>query len=327
LQDSRVNKVYSVFPVWQNSLPLSDKFVDGIPEGKSKDLICIGYDNLPKLENLFFKSLLINTCGPSCDPYVASYQKLVSDWKQYYKSKFVCTHGYFIPGEHDRFASCMGEEYLTFLPLPVVPKVYPEANNFDCNILSWVARDIIADIRTLPSDYSTRPFRWIASKLEQDSKKEFHIVTGIQRFGEFKNYTLDNFYGELYSSPVTRCLLPFKDRITAYIEMDWSAVMELFGRTKLGLGPWRGSGFYNPTIELGSFGTPTLGNFAYPEVPVHIGELYNTDKYYELLDKLYSDKVFYTETGNAYRDFINQHHTYKAFADNLFKLLSSRQML
>lgn len=312
LEDDRVDKVYSLFPVWSSDQPKPDKFVDGLPLDQYRDTICIFYDSPQNFKDRVFKGLIINTNGGLFgEPHLS----MMRDQAKYiYGRKFVCTSGYFFDGRARQYKEILGDMF-EHLPLAGVPKTY-DVNNFHKDVILWPWRGIRSCVHALHPQWTSRFFQWVADKLDEDDMKEFHVVDD--------NPFSTDLATDFFLSSVTGCLSPYKERVKFFYSPGWQDMLDLYSNCKIAIAPF--TEFTRSQMEAGAYNVPTISQkgMLFPE---HLSALWNSDEYFMLMDKIYYDEKFYIETGTAYRKFIDTHHTYKVFTDNLFKILEEREMI
>ena len=327
-----MSKVYSLKPVWRSSDPLPYKFIDGLPPEKEKDVICLFHDSWHIAARHSFKGLIINVfAGPGPND-IPLFKELASK----YKEKFLFTYSFAHPSrvKQESMETTVPIGHVEHLTIPGIPGVHHDVNNFDKDIILFPNRDLVslmrANSRQLGDIYNLKSaFIWIATKLSQGSTKEFHIMSGLDQADlDFRRCA--DLYQEFFSYDITQCLLPFKSRIKIHKGFGWDEVLHLLSETKIMITALGTAG--GTPREAAAYGIPNIGmsndaSDLFFACPRYLYAPSLSETYFDLIEKLYTDKEYYTEVGSAYRDYVDQFYTYKAFTNNLFDIFQRRNML
>lgn len=297
------------------------KFQDGIRPGDHSKTIMISMDyfsNLLKDGNKY-QGLLFNVYNGLWEEALPEVLRL----QQEYGQRIVFTHGF--PGSTigPYLGRMIGPDNIKDLPVPGIPNVI-ECNNFDKDILFWNQRFIYQFMPDKPIELL---FTWVAEKLAQDSNKKFVIATGF-RDVDVAWHSYSGIESQFWSYESAKILLPFKNRVIVHGSLGWQQMLDIHAQTKAIVAfP---ASFGGPPLEASMYGIPFVGKAnigPLVECPEYLGLPNSTEEYVALLDKLYTDKEYYTKVGSAYREFVRTRYTYKAFTDNLKKILIDRGMI
>lgn len=325
LLSDKVDRVYSLLgSVWKSSSERPKKLVDVVSNSDVKDTVGIFYYYYNIAKSFSFRGVLFNFhIGPGMTPEEYEY------FKSIYGSKFVLTHDCAV-GNSVR-QKIVEEQYgvgaVVNLPTPGVPSIH-NCNNFDKDIILVYVKNLFALFR-YPQTYWGDLFPWIADKLREDSNKKVLFVTGYCR-ADLDFAGIHDMESEFWSYVTTRCLVPFKDRIMLMGAVGWGDILRTLSNTKIVIGPTSTGGM---PIEAASYGIPMVGTTGSSRASISYtkdflaSEQSLDHKYFELMDKLYYDRDFYTKTGSSYRDFVEKFYTYDAFTNRLFDIFAERGMV
>lgn len=215
-------------------------------------------------------------------------------------------------------------ENILCLPVPGTPGVV-EGSNFDKPRLLWAQRCIfmsqMGDSETL---------LWSLQKLDEDSALTLDVLSGW-RAEEVKDYVdgvvvkcpqiVTSFWQLEKFAPFTH----LQNRVNIHLQMDWENVLSLYGSSKLLV--TYGRAFGGPPIEAGTYGVPFIASGP------ATGALVDCDEYLfehteqaatHILQRLLTDRAYYDQVGNSYRNYVRDNYTYKAFNNNLNKIISDK---
>ena len=319
LSSDRFDRVYSLRPAWKSKEPMPPKYIDGLPKKEEANTVCIFYNSYHVAEKYQFKGLVMQT-------HQAMPQPAIKTWMQTYQERFFITYDRAIrePIIQERMEIPASPWHVENIATPGIPEVYPN-NNFDQDIILFPAKGITGLLRYPSFDWG-QLFTWLAEKLQEDSNKKVHFLTGYHNpvgLNFLGLADLTAFRKDFLSYPQTQCLLPFQDRITLHTEIGWDEVQSLLSRTKVIVSTLCSGGI---PIEAAAFGIPMVGPSGSPlaQFPdfLYAGSI--TPEYFKIADKLYYDREFYTQKGNAYREFVRKYYTFEAFSEKMYSLLSDR---
>lgn len=309
LASDEFDTVYSLLPVWRSSEPKPAKFIDGLPAAEDENTICIFHDSYHVAEKHSFRGLVIQVHQPTV---------LFTGFMEKYGKRFFVTYNRAVrstaDGVHQRIIDRSGRDHVENLAGPSVPDV-SDGNNFDENIILFSASGVLSALRH--RTFFGSLFSWCAQKLEEDHRKEVHFLAAAPN---------DNARAEFFQSPETQCLLSVRDRVVLHPALSWASVLDLYAKTKVVVSTLATGG--SPP-EAASFGIPVIGpaNSPIAQFPEFLAAPCLSPEYFSLLDRLYYDRAFYVETGNAYRNFVRTHYTYAAYVKNLVRIFQEREMI
>jgi len=311
LHSEQIDEIYTVIPA---------------RPADSKNRTCIFADSWHIAKNIDARGILIHTAGGPGEEE----RELMAFFRKEYGKRFVFTNTVRSDDKAymDNLKDIIGEDHVEPMLSPVVPEV-TENNNFDNKIILWPHRNINHIFR---GEYGTdrkdvqKNFEWIASKLEEDSEMKLYVMTGWSP-QDYDFYKCDRSIWRKNS--YTECLTEYEDRIQVFDSLNWEMVLFLYSKAKIitGFPPGpRG----NVIVEAAAYGIPSIGGTrfgALKNCPNYLGAEYGSDEYFDLLDRLYTDREFYTSTLNSYKQYIEKNHTYSAFVDSLLGILERRDMI
>jgi len=328
-----VDKVYSLYPVWKGSGSLHPKFVDGLPPGKDKDVIGIFYEAPTIAKDFNFKAVMMNVtatqaygnCVHIWDS-VFNCKNLLDQFKKKYNKNFFITAGYLdCQKALNLLINTTGQEYFEFLPIPNIPKITHQTNNFNKKKIVYASRSFLNNfIRPeVLSSEAIEVFKWVSSKLKEDPLMEFHIFSGesIESMNFHKCTNIDKEFNESISMKI---FVSVRNQVKIHFGMDWKTNCQFWSEVKIPVSSE--SGFFNTQIEAAAYGIPTILHHTTPESNF-LNASWGTKEYIELLEKLYTDENFYRTNGEFYKKCVEENHTFDVFSNNLFKILKQRGII
>jgi glycosyltransferase involved in cell wall biosynthesis len=180
---------------------------------------------------------------------------------------------------------------------------------------------------------------WSLKMLEKNEELSLDILTGWQP-NEVKDWVNER---PVYMPDITKAfwklsnfssLSSVKDRVRIHLQLSWEEVLSKFSQAKLFT--TYGRLFGGPPIEAAMHGIPFVGSGKTGALCdcaeyLHVNsETYTTSGEpgaCTVLEKLYSDRDFYTKVGNAYREYVKEHYTYDSFNRNLNSILKNKNLL
>lgn len=297
-----------------------NKFYGSITDEACKDTVIISMDFWPHIldKEKRFRGFVFIIFHGLWEKDLPEAKRLLSE----YGSKVVFTYLFPNSPTGPYIEGMVGKENVELLPMPGIPEVV-ECNNFDKNLLLWNQRFIYQHME----DATIFPvFEWITQKLLEDKNKKFTVITGFReedlKWHSYKPDASDQFWS--YES--AKILAPVRDRVTILGSIGWQDVLDLLSETKLPLGfTAQYSG-----IESCMYGLPFIGKTGCSPIlgcEKYIQEGRTIEERIAILDRLYTDKEYYTEVGSSYRDFVRNVYTYSAFSKNLLSIMKKRGML
>ncbi len=340
VENPEVTELYTVGSSWDGSSP---KYKGNINKGKASECILLMQDwNASHVNNYRYKAAIINIFS---GPWVEQIDEVKSALSNYggnifftmgfpvmYRNELGADSrwGNGVPGKAEttsHLEKFLPRENILLLPVPAAPYVSQE-NNFDKTNLLWVSRLIFMQQMAQSSS-----LLWSLKKLEQDPSLTLDVLTGWFK-QEVKDYVNDtvvyrpDIVSSFWELEVFAPYVAVRDRVRIHLDLHWEQILSMYSGSKL-LTTY-GKMFGGPPVEAGMHGIPFVGSGK------ELGALCDTPEYQSaetedaacvILDKLLTDRDFYTMIGNAYRGYVTEHYTYEAFNKNLMKLLSDRNLL
>lgn len=235
--------------------------------------------------------------------------------------------------KESRLEQFVPRENVLLLPVPGSPGVVG-GSNFDKTNILWAQRCIF-----MSQMQDSATLLWSLKLLEKDPSLTLDVLTGW-RAAEVKDYVngavvkRPNIVDAFWALDAFAPLASVRDRVRIHLEMGWKQVLGLYAGAKLYT--TYGRAFGGPPIEAGMHGLPFIAcgeTGALCDCPgyLHVpSEGYTTtgeESACSILDRLYADRDFYNETGDAYRQYVKENYTYEAFNNNLNRFLSDRGLL
>lgn len=205
---------------------------------------------------------------------------------------------------------------------PAIPHTF-NTDNFDKPYLLWSSKQLWEWMRT-PSlhPFLIGLFDWVRVILEKNPSTRLAFLLGTMGNMQNKEEVAKWFW----NSPVSGPLQHLKSRLDIFYQIEWTDVFKVLEQTKLIMNPHLGYG--GPPWEAGAFGIPIIltanghpfhtvnKDLQFPQV-IQIDEHYPLDVLVPVLNRLYSDRDFYTDVGNAYRRHTTNWGTYDAYIRQL----------
>ncbi len=230
----------------------------------------------------------------------------------------------------DRLRDALGAENVKWVPGPFVPDVDESADNFDATYLLWSFRNFYKYATTDPRGM-VRLFNQLAGYMQANPKLRLAIVIAQHDPSVLKDVE-NNKLAWFESLPCYKEVERFKSRIDVLYNLDWYSVLELLKDTKAVIAPPESLGC--PAYEAAMFGIPTVmdkenNNFLTAEKKVLIPNILTAPRsicseWLANLDTLVTDHQAYRKYGDAYRNYVKEHITYKAYVRDIENLIKER---
>lgn len=346
LENDRVTEVYTVGPGWAGN---HRKYKGGMKANIANSTVLLAQDwNYNNIRKFRFKAVIVNIFSGPWVEQIKEVKKYAANIgkKLFFTMGFPVMHrnelglenwheGMRMAEGNSHLEKFLPRNHILLLPVPGAPYVTKDSN-FDKKKILWAQRLVFM------SQMGTSPtLLWSLQQLEKDPSLSLDVLTGW-KLDEVKDHVDGNV---VYHSSIKKAFwnleafAPFGDsvrnRVRIHLERSWEQVLQMYSEAKIF--STHGRLFGGPPIEAGLHGIPFVGSGktgALCDCPVYLhanieGPTGNEEDLggVDILDKLLNDRDYYTEIGNAYRDYVEEHYTYAAFNRNLNKILTDRGLL
>jgi len=250
------------------------------------------------------------------------------DFSNQNSGSVVATYSFLTRTNH--YLARIDRQNLVHMHGPTVPKIYFDKNNFREEYLLWSSKLLYSwaeDNRM--QKFLIKLFTWCCSVMLEDS-----VLKLVLLFGSAGRYTTqEEVINWFWNNPVSQPLQKMKERIVFLNRIPWYQVQETLSKTRLVITPHILYG--GPPYEAAAFGIPIIMSkqnnpfqssthiSLFSEV-LAVDDSYHNNDFFIFLDRLYRDESFYISTGSAYRNFVSENASYKAYLVDLDKLCKDR---
>jgi len=329
ISNPAVDEIFTTGCDWTGGGALSTKYKGSIKHSEANDTILLIHDcKLEIISSMPWKAVIANIFA---GPWVEQID-LVQVLARKYADKFMFSVGY--PGLYQQesvlshLKNFIEPSNLILLPVPGVPAVSP-GNNFLKSQIIWACRIIFIGQLENPA------ISWALGALKNDPSLNLLILTGTEEQAIFRcinqkaeplEDTLENCFWNL---PASAPYQEVRDRVLLSKPCSWMDVLGHYSQSKV-MATW-GKQMGHPAIEAASHGVPFVGTglLTGGSLVACRNYLHTIDisEFCATMNRLLVDETFYTETANAYRDYVAATYTYEAFNNNLNTILESRGLL
>lgn len=331
----QIDKVYTLDNVCSSESNVfskfGNKFSSGLPASEYNNTILIGMDfwtahfeNRPSFKGAFFNVFhgLWDVDLPKAKEMISQYGKRIVFTHQFPGSDI----GTYLEGK-------VGKDFLELLPTPGIPEVV-ECNNFDKDILLWDQKFIF---QYMDGKEIESIFRWVKEKLVGDKNKKFVITTGFRPVDLMWHKYKPTAEEQFWTYDCANILSTVRDRVVVLGSVSWSEMLRLHSEAKL---PVTFPAQYGGApLECAMYGLPFIGKnktspfiecpdyVSMPELMEGTVSAIDGNSFVGALERLYTDRDYYTKIGSSYRSFAKSRYTYSVFANNFLRIAGERGML
>jgi hypothetical protein len=221
-----------------------------------------------------------------------------------------------------RLESSFGPANVEWVQGPFIPHTVDNANNFGKPVLLWSFRNFWHWAETDPAGMTTL-FAQIDRYFQYDDSIRLYIID--HRRPHQKDYSIREYLSN-------HGLKHQLDRVVILNDLGWSQILALLQDTKMIICPSESLGC--PAYEAAMYGIPTIldvkenpfqdptGKRFFPDLLVAPRSF--NKQFFDLLDRLFYDRSFYRQYGDAYRNYAREHVTYDAFYKQL-KIITEKR--
>jgi hypothetical protein len=250
-----------------------------------------------------------------------------------YRDDIVVTTDSQNPFTYKKLCEQIGQDKVHYLAGPMVPEVDFNADNFRKPYLTWSYRNFWMYLRERPKDLKLL-FDLLKNYLRDEPELRIKIIVGSWDIWSSlgRNPTHLQLQEWAFSHEALKPFESIKDKIDFYANLHWYKVIEILKETRYIISPAEPLGC--PAFEAAIFGIPTIvNNEVNPFMTLNKKTMFAevlktknsvTPEFLNYIGKLQMDKNFYTQHGNAYRKWVNENATYRAYVNSIEKIIKQQ---
>jgi len=324
LQENK--QVHTTRKIWENSNPRPYNLWHGTNEEWIKESV-----------------LLVHSAGMSL--YVERedvkafvlhfYETPFGDAKEHFlrllkEKRAIATASHYNPFIFNKLTESFGVENVYQLSGSLVPDVDMNADNFRKPYITWTNRNFISHLKSDPGGME-QLLAYLDSKITQEPELRIKLIVSIWD-SDLLNPTHDMMRDYVLSFPSFQKFKHLYKNIDIYAGLDWIDLLNILKNTRYIISPAEpASACPN---EAAMYGIPSIvnnnvnpfmtldGGTLFPEVIKSVPGI--SLDFLLKLDKLHNDHDYYSTSGNAYRNYVKNNTTFKAYTQKLNNIILER---